>query len=47
MDNETYETYDTLIPNYEEIGGELVSGDNVDIWMFMGKRIIKRKRGSE
>ena len=47
MDNETYETYDTLIPNYEEIGGELVSGDNVDVWMFMGKRIIKRKRGSE
>ncbi len=47
MDNESYETFDVLIPNYEEIGGSLDSGDNVDIWMFMGKRIIKRKRGSE
>lgn len=47
MDNESYETYDVLIPNYDEIGGTLDSGDNVDIWAFMGKRIIKRKRGSD
>lgn len=47
MDNETYETYDTVIPNSDTIGGTLNSGDSVDIWQFMGKRIIKRKRGSD
>lgn len=47
MDNESFETYETNVPDYAEIGGELASGDNVDVWMFMGKRIIKRKRGSD
>lgn len=45
MDSESYEVYETVIPDYDEIGGELSSGDNVDVWRFMGKRLIRRKRG--
>lgn len=44
MDNETYETFETAIPDYKEIGGSLDSGDEVDLWEFMGKRLIRRKR---
>lgn len=46
MDNESYEVFETVIPDYETIGGTLVSGDEVDMWMFLGKRFIKRKRAS-
>ncbi|MHA2250865.1 MAG: translation initiation factor IF-5A [Candidatus Kariarchaeaceae archaeon] len=47
MDQENYETFETLIPDVKEIGGILESGDLVDLWEFMGKRVIKRKRPSE
>ena len=46
MDNESYEVFETVLPNYDEIGGTLVSGDEVDMWAFLGKRFIKRKRSS-
>ena len=44
MDSESFEMFDTSLPDYEEIGGQLVSGDNVDYWGFMGQKVIKRKR---
>ncbi|MCY3411503.1 MAG: translation initiation factor IF-5A [Candidatus Heimdallarchaeota archaeon] len=44
MDQETYEMFETVLPNFEEIGGKLESGDEVDMWMFLGQRLIKRKR---
>lgn len=44
MDQETYEVFETIVPNYDEIGGTLDSGDEVDMWMFLGRRLIKRKR---
>lgn len=46
MDNESYEVFETVIPDYDAIGGSLVSGDEVDMWMFLGRRFIKRKRAS-
>ena len=47
MDKESFEVFETLIPDYEEIGGTLESGDEVDLWEFLGKRIIKKKRSTE
>lgn len=47
MDKESYEVFETKIPNSEEIGGELASGDEVDMWEFLGVRIIRRKRVGE
>ena len=47
MDKESFEVYETAIPNYEEIGGTLASGDEVDIWEVMGSRIIRRKRSTD
>ena len=44
MDKESYEMFETLIPDYDKIGGMLVSGDEVDMWMFLGQRLIKKKR---
>ncbi len=47
MDQETYDTFETAIPNYKEIGGTLDSGDLVDLWEFMGRKVIKRKRSAD
>ena len=47
MDKESFEVFETQLPNYEDIGGELVSGDEVDLWEFMGQKLIKRKRPTE
>ncbi len=47
MDKETFEVFETLIPDYESIGGSLESGDEVDLWEFLGKRVIRKKRSTE
>jgi translation initiation factor 5A len=47
MDQETYETFETALPNFEEIGGNLESGDEVDLWEYLGRRIIRKKRVTE
>ncbi len=47
MDKESYEVFETAIPNYDEIGGELNPGDEVDLWVFMGKKVIRKKRSTE
>ena len=47
MDKESFEVFETLIPDYDSIGGKLDSGDEVDLWEFMGKRVIKKKRSTE
>jgi translation initiation factor 5A len=44
MDMESYETFETAIPSAEEIGGELASGAEVDYWVVMGSKVIRRKR---
>ena len=46
MDQESYEVFETAVPDYDEIGGKLDSGDEVDMWMFLGRKLIKRKRAS-
>ena len=46
MDQESYEVFETSMPDFREIGGELVSGDEVDMWQFLGRRLIKRKRAT-
>ena len=47
MDTESYETFEVAIPNYEEIGGELNSGDEVDYWRVLGSKLVRRKRSTE
>ena len=47
MDKESFDVFETLIPDYDAIGGKLESGDEVDLWEFMGKRVIKKKRSTE
>ena len=47
MDKESYEVFETAIPNYEEIGGELASGEEVDYWVVMGSKVIRRKRTTD
>ena len=47
MDTESYETFEVAIPNYEEIGGELNSGDEVDYWRVRGLKTCKKKRSTE
>jgi len=47
MDKESFEVFETAIPNYEEIGGYLVSGDEVDYWRVLGTKLIRRKRSIE
>ena len=44
MDRDSYEVFETGIPNYDEIGGTLESGDEVDFWEVMGTKIIRAKR---
>ncbi|MDH5401532.1 MAG: translation initiation factor IF-5A [Candidatus Heimdallarchaeota archaeon] len=44
MDKESYEVFETALPNYDEIGGELFSGDEVDFWIILGQRVIRKKR---
>lgn len=47
MDRDSYETFETVIPDYDEIGGELQSGDEVDYWIVLGSKVIRRKRATE
>jgi len=47
MDTDSYETFEVAIPNYEEIGGELNSGDEVDYWRVLGSKLVRRKRSTE
>ncbi|MHA2501852.1 MAG: translation initiation factor IF-5A [Candidatus Kariarchaeaceae archaeon] len=44
MDKETYEVFETTLPDYDDIGGTLDSGDEVDIWKVLGVNIIRQKR---
>lgn len=47
MDKESYEVFETALPDYEEIGGKLASGDEVDYWVVLGNKLIRRKRSIE
>ena len=47
MDKESFEVFETLLPDYDAIGGKLDSGDEVDLWEFLGQRVIKKKRSTE
>ena len=43
MDLESYETIDLPMPDKEEVGEDIVDGDQVEYWDVDGKFIIKRK----
>jgi len=42
MDLETYEVFETLIPEDESIKEKLEPGVNVEYWEIMGRRMIMR-----
>lgn len=44
MDKTSYEVFEVAIPDYEEIGGTLESGDEVDYWRVLGTKLVRNKR---
>lgn len=44
MDKESFEVFEVALPDYEEIGGKLESGDEVDYWRVLGNKLVRRKR---
>ncbi|MCX8171156.1 MAG: translation initiation factor IF-5A [Candidatus Bathyarchaeota archaeon] len=46
MDLETYEVFETPIPQEEDIKSKLANGVEVEYWRIMGRRKIMRVKGS-
>jgi len=42
MDMETYETFETPLPEEEELRGRLASGQEVEYWRMLGRNKIVR-----
>ncbi len=42
MDMETYETFDTSLPDEEEIRGKIASGQEIEYWRILDRVIIVR-----
>jgi translation initiation factor 5A len=42
MDMETYETFDTPLPDEEEIRGKIASGQEIEYWRILDRVIIVR-----
>lgn len=45
MDMESYETFETPIPEEEEIKSKLVAGVEVEYWQMLGQNKIMRTKG--
>ncbi len=46
MDLETYEVFETPLPQEEELGSRLANGVEVEYWRIMGRTKIMRIKGS-
>lgn len=46
MDLETYEVFETPIPQEEDIRSKLANGVEVEYWQIMGRKKIMRVKGS-
>ncbi len=45
MDLENYETFETPMPDDEELKGQMTPNAEVEYWEVLGKKLIVRKKG--